>query len=140
MNRTGILAALLAASLVTACDSGISLPGTNQVSAGALRKAATDERVQAFYEARQWEAAWSDGKTRELMEAIKAADKHGIDADRFLAIVGEAPNAAREEAALTLAAISYAEALAMGMAEPKKVWGIYTVKRPKADVVAGHSA
>jgi murein L,D-transpeptidase YcbB/YkuD len=137
MNKTGILAALLAASLVTACDSGINLPGTNQVSAGALKKAATDERVQRFYEARQWKAAWSDSKAEQLMEAIKAADKHGIDADRFLKIIGEAPDVAREEAALTLAAISYAEALATGMADPKKIFGIYTLPRAKADVVPG---
>jgi len=139
MNRPATLAALTAALLVTACGpgGGVNLPGAHQVSAQALKHAATDPRIKQFYEARQWKAVWSEGASRDLLEAIEASDRHGIDADRFLAFVGQAPDAAREEAGLTLAAISYAEALSSGMADPKKVFGIYTVASPKVDVVTG---
>jgi murein L,D-transpeptidase YcbB/YkuD len=138
MRKTGTLAAFtLALLMTTACDGGVSLPGTPKVSAHAIRQAADEPRVKAFYEARGWKAAWSESAAEDLLEAIAAADKHGIDADRFLAFVGQAPDAAHEEAGLTLAAISYAEALSMGMAEPKKVFGIYTLKRPEVDVAAG---
>lgn len=141
MRKTGTLAAFtLALLMTTACDGGVGLPGAPKVSAQAIRQAADDPKVKAFYEARGWKAAWSESASKDLLEAIDASEKHGIDADRFLAFVGQAPDAAREEAGLTLAAISYAEALSMGMAEPKKVFGIYTLKRPKVDVVAGLNA
>src|SRR5690606_19903374 len=119
-------------------DGGFSLPGSDRISASALRKAAgEDARVTEFYEQRQWEPAWSGGRAGELLEAIGASEKHGIDAGRFLAIIGEAPDAAAEEAALTRAAIAYGDALARGMIDPKKVYGLYTLPRPKVDVVAG---
>lgn len=136
--KSPLFAAAAALCLLTAaCDGGFQLPGTNAVSAGALRKAASDPRVERFYEARQWEAAWDNGRTKDLMEALKGAEAHGLDAGKFVAMVDQAPNAAREEAALTLAAIAYAETLAMGQIDPKKVFGLYTLPRPKVDVVAG---
>ncbi|HEX5775873.1 MAG TPA: hypothetical protein VFX95_04245, partial [Caulobacteraceae bacterium] len=137
MRKFGALAALIAALCVASCDDVANLVGIKEVSPQAIQRAATDPRVKQFYEARQWQPAWSNGNAGDLLEAIKAAEKHGINADRFLAIVGEAQDPAREEAALTQAALAYAEALSAGMANPKKVWGIYTVARPKTDLVAG---
>lgn len=136
MRRFGMLAAVVAALFVTGCDR-VSLTGLGTASPQAIERVAKDENVKRFYEARQWESAWSGGAAADLLEAIKAADRHGIDADRFLTIIGEAPDAAHEEVALTQAAIAYAEALSGGMADPKKVWSIYTVARPKVDVVPG---
>ncbi|HYG28122.1 MAG TPA: L,D-transpeptidase family protein [Caulobacteraceae bacterium] len=135
--KSPLFAAAAALCLLTACDGGIDLPGTNKVSVGALKKAATDPRVERFYEARQWQPAWNSGRTRELMEALDGAERHGLDAARFRAMVEQAPNVAGEEAALTLAAIAYAETLAMGQIDPKKVFDLYTLPRPKVDVVAG---
>lgn len=138
MRKFAIVTALAAASLLTAsCDQTADFIGLKEVSPQALQRAATDPRVEAFYAARQWQPAWSNGKAGEFLEALQGAEKHGINADKFLAIIGEAKDPAREEAALTLAAIAYGEALSSGMADPKKVWDIYTVARPKTDVVNG---
>lgn len=132
-----IVVALAASLLVTACDGGIELPGTKNVSVGALKRAATDPRVERFYEARQWQAAWSNGSEKELMEALEGAERHGLDAARFRSMIGAADKPADKEAHLTLAAIAYAETLATGQVDPRKVFGIYTLPRPKVDVVAG---
>lgn len=139
MRKFGIVAALAATLMVASCDRAADLIGMKEVSPQALQRAATDPRVEKFYEARQWQPAWSNGKAGEFLEALQGADRHGINADNFLTIIGEAKDPAREEAAMTLAAIAYAEALSGGMADPKKVWSIYTVNRPKVDVVAGLS-
>ena len=56
-----------------------------------------------------------------------------------LVVVRERPDAARE-AALTLAAISYASALANGQVDPRRIWKIYSVQMPKVDVEAGLAA
>ena len=139
MRKFGTVAALAALLLVASCDRAADFIGMKEVSPQAIQRAAEDPRVETFYKARQWQPAWTGGKTGELLEALQGAEKHGMNADKFLAIIGEAKDPAREEAALTLAAISYAEALSGGMASPKKIWSIYTVDRPKTDVVAGLS-
>src|SRR5690349_15451669 len=123
MRKFGTVAALAALLLVASCDRAADFIGMKEVSPQAIQRAATDPRVEQFYEVRQWQPAWTNGKTGELLEALQGAEKHGMNADKFLAIIGEAKDPAREEAALTLAAISYAEALSGGMANPKKVWG-----------------
>ncbi|HEX6866144.1 MAG TPA: L,D-transpeptidase family protein [Caulobacteraceae bacterium] len=137
MRKFGTIVALAATLLAVSCDRAADFIGMKEVSPQALQRAAVDPRVETFYEARQWQPAWSSEKTGEFLEALQGAEKHGINADKFLAIIGEAKDPAREEAALTLAAISYAEALSGGMANPRKIWGIYTVNRPKTDVAAG---
>ncbi|HSK39198.1 MAG TPA: L,D-transpeptidase family protein [Arenibaculum sp.] len=137
MRKFGTIVALAAALLVASCARAADFIGMKEVSPQALQRAATDPRVEAFYEARQWQPAWSSENTGEFLETLQGAEKHGMNADKFLAIIGEAKDPAREEAALTLAAIAYAEALSDGMADPKKIWSIYTVARPKTDVVAG---
>lgn len=139
MRKIGIVAALAASLAVASCERAADFIGLKEVSPQALQSAATDPRVEAFYKARQWQPAWSNGAAGDFLEALQGAEKHGINADKFLAIIGEAKDPAREEAALTLAAIAYAEALSSGMADPKKIWSIYTVARPKTDVVAGLS-
>lgn len=137
MRKFGTIVALAALLFGASCERAADFIGMKEVSPQAIQRAATDPRVEKFYETRQWQPAWTGGKTGELLEALQGAEKHGMNADKFLAIIGEAKDPAREEAALTLAAISYAEALSGGMADPKKIWSIYTVARPKTDVVAG---
>jgi murein L,D-transpeptidase YcbB/YkuD len=140
MRTSGIsLAALAAALALSACGpgGGISLPGSHQVSAGALRHAVKDARIKQFYEQRQWKPAWGGANSKDLLEAIDASEKHGIDTNRFLIIIGKAPDDLREEIAMTEAALAYADALSGGMADPKKIYTPYTLAKPKVDVVAG---
>lgn len=140
MSKSGIsLAALAAALALSACGpgGGISLPGSHQVSAGALKHAVKDARVKQFYELRQWKPAWGGDNGKALLETIDASEKHGIDANRFLVIIGKAPDDLHEEIAMTEAALAYADALSGGMADPKKIYAPYTLAKPKADVAAG---
>jgi murein L,D-transpeptidase YcbB/YkuD len=60
-----------------------------------------------------------------------------MNPERFLDLIGSADNQAQYDASLTLAAISYADALAHGVVDPSAVHKIYTLPRNKVDVVAG---
>ena len=132
-------AALLA---LAACDY---LPGSGNgessapppVSVEELRAAVDDPRVRRFYEARSWQPAWSGETERRLVAAIEDARRHGLDPRRYLRDVNTASGPAEREAALSLAAISYAEILAKGAADPARLHEVYTLPRPEADVVAG---
>src|SRR5690349_6917651 len=69
---------------VAACGDGGGGGGTQArgvpgVSTAALQGAATDPEVKAFYEARQWSGAWTEGEARNLMQALEAAPQHGLD-------------------------------------------------------------
>lgn len=143
INLVGVsLAALLAAA---ACDSGSNLPGDRgadavapkEVSADELKAAVTDERVQKFYAARDWKAAWNEDQARELTEALREAPRHGLEAIQFLKEGDAARDPVQRDATLTLAAISYADALANGRVDPLKVTEVYTLPRAKADVPDG---
>jgi L,D-transpeptidase YcbB len=109
----------------------------NRVAEAALgSKAGRD--VRTFYEAREWHKAWDGKSEKQLVEIIDRAAEHGLKPDLFLK--GELPEDGGErDAALTTAALRYASALSRGYSDPKKLREVYTVPRPKADVVAGLS-
>jgi murein L,D-transpeptidase YcbB/YkuD len=140
--RSISVAALLAAA---ACDRGPTQLGDHaadavapkDVSAEELRAAVSDPRVKRFYEARGWQAAWNEDRAGALTEALRGAPAHGLEAVRFLKAGDAARNPAAREAALSLAAISYADALANGQIDPRKVFEIYSVPMPRVDVAAG---
>jgi murein L,D-transpeptidase YcbB/YkuD len=144
-----IKAAAAAALLALAGCDAISVGGSQEagaesappeIAAAELRSAARDERVRRFYEARQWRAAWSAEAERALTEAIRGGTRHALDPRRFLRDVEAASGPAAKETALTLAAINYAEALSRGQADPTRLFEVYTIPRPEADVVGGLAA
>jgi murein L,D-transpeptidase YcbB/YkuD len=108
-----------------------------QVTPAALKAAVSDERVKRFYEARGWAAVWTEPLAAELSAAFRDAVRHGIDPAGFLKEAEAGASAAEREAALTLAALKYAQALATGVVDPRKIWEVYTVPMHRADVVAG---
>jgi murein L,D-transpeptidase YcbB/YkuD len=96
----------------------------------------TDPQTRAFYEARQWKAAWDGKSEKALVDVINQAPANGLKPDLFL----KQPlpkDADQREAALTAAALSYASALARGAADPKKISAIYTIPRPNPNLAAG---
>ena len=107
------------------------------VSSDALRSAASDERLRRFYEARRWAPAWTAEQARPLMAALGEADRHGLNKSMFLDAKDFEAGGAEREAALTRAALSYADALANGLVDPTRIREVYTVPRPPADVVEG---
>lgn len=141
--KTAAAAALLA---LAGCD-GIGIGGNGsggsappQIAAADLQAAVSDARVRRFYEARQWQPAWSGEAERALIVAVRAAGRHALDPRRFLRPVDEASGPAAREAALTLAALDYADALARGLSDPARLFEIYTLPRPEADTVGGLAA
>ncbi|MEA3053282.1 MAG: L,D-transpeptidase YcbB [Sphingomonadales bacterium] len=138
----------LAALLATGCDvvssgGGGSSSGQSvevdpkAVTAADLKAAVSDPRVRKFYEARGWQAAWTGERAKELTAAFDDAVRHAIDAKSFAEHAAKGSSPAEREAGLTLAAIEYGQALATGAVDPRKLFEVYTVPMPKADVVGG---
>jgi murein L,D-transpeptidase YcbB/YkuD len=139
--RNWIAAALIALAGCGQQDQQNAAPaGESQDAAdAALRAAATDPRLVPFYEARGWRAAWTPRTEAELVGAIGAAEQHGLDKGAFLGPIQQARSAEAHDAALSLAALAYAEALARGRTDPARIRPIYTVPRPSPDHAAGLS-
>ena len=133
---------LLVAAFLTlaACSGEPALPPGPQapaVEASALRGAVRDARVRRFYEARHWRPAWTSEAEASLNAALGAADRHGLRPEDYRAPLATAREGAAREAALSLAAISYAEALARGRTDPTQLHRIYEIPRPNPDLTGG---
>ncbi len=122
-------------SETTSRAAAMVAPG--QVSPQQLQAAVSDERVRSFYEARNWEPAWTSGTAPGLLEALEQAERHALDSSSWLADVQQAGSPAAVEAALSLAAFNYADGLANGQVNPNEIREIYTVPRPDPDLSAG---
>jgi L,D-transpeptidase YcbB len=81
------------------------------------------------------QARWSEATARQLREAIDRRAAHGLDRVRFV-VEGQPGNADGQEA-LTQSALRYARALAQGASDPSKLYTVYTVSRPKPEVLSG---
>jgi len=103
------------------CSNGGSSPGQNQSGA---------------QEAPTPKLSWNKSTEKQVLDAIAQAPANGLKPDLFLK--GDLPkDDAERGAVLTKAALSYAEALAHGYADPKKTTDVYTIPRPAADVQQG---
>lgn len=145
MRKFLVSVSVAASFALAACDRGPAQAGDqaadavnpDNVAPEQLRAAVSDPRVKAFYEACDWAAVWTEDEARALTEALRDAPRHGLEALQFLRASDAADNPAQREARLTLAAISYADALANGRVDPKKVQEIYSVPAPRVNVVGG---
>ena len=136
----------VAAALIALAGCGGEQPQGNapaaadQEAAVLRAEAAANSRIAHFYEARGWRAAWTRPTEAALVRAIGAADQHGLDKSAFLGPLGQAHPGAAHDAALSLAALSYAEALARGRTDPARLRRPYEVPRPSPDLAAGLEA
>jgi murein L,D-transpeptidase YcbB/YkuD len=80
-------------------------------------------------------AGWNNKAAEELRAALNARAAHGLDRMQFDA-TGDA-GTAEGRAALARTALAYATALSRGATDPKKLYEIYTVDRPEADLKRG---
>jgi len=137
--------ALVAASLAVAgCDNNpksaadaAASVSPDKVSAEELQSLVTDPAAKSFYEARGWQAAWTDERAKELADAIGEADRHAIDRAKLLKEAAKDAGPAAREVALTEAALTYAGALSNGIVDPKKIFEVYEIPMPKVDLVKG---
>ena len=112
-----------------------SCGNSSRVDAEAIEGEAKDE-VRAFYQARDWQAAWDGKSEKQLIEIIDGAPAHGLKRDLFLE--DELPeDRGDREIALTTAALRYASALARGHSDPAKLSEVYTLPRPKIGLAPG---
>jgi murein L,D-transpeptidase YcbB/YkuD len=118
-------------------QAGSAKVDPSQVSPQALQAAVSDPRVKAFYEGRGWAGVWTQDNAKELTAAFGDAQKHGLQGTAFSKDIKEGGSPAEREAAMTLAALQYADALSNGIVDPNKVFEVYTVPRNKVDVAAG---
>jgi len=132
--RIRIAAALLA---LAGCSQAPQDRPAAPDAAAELRAAATDQRVARFYRSRAWRTAWTRESEAALTAAIGEAGRHALDADAFLAPIRAARAPAAHDAALSLAALTYAEALARGRTDPARIRRPYTLPRPDPDLAAG---
>jgi murein L,D-transpeptidase YcbB/YkuD len=131
----------LSAAFLLLAGCGNSPPaapdGKAPAPAAGLRAAVSGPLLTRFYEGRQWRTAWAPETEAALTAAINDASRHGLDRNDFLAPIGRAHTPAARDAALSLAALTYAGALARGRTDPKRISQVYTVPRPDPDVAAG---
>ena len=73
---------------------------------------------------------WNKKLERQLRDAIAGAPANGLKPDLFL-------KGGEQGAALTHAALRYAQALAQGYSDPNKIFPVYTIPRPSGDVQEG---
>ena len=105
----------LCSTALASCSGGTSSSqssDTNAAQAGALE--------------------WNSNVEKQLREAVANAPANGLKPELFLKGGGHA-----DGAALTQAALKYAEALARGYSDPTKIFEVYTLPRPKLDVRQG---
>jgi murein L,D-transpeptidase YcbB/YkuD len=144
--RKALVCVSLAALLIAGCGDGGSKgsqaapavkvdPG--QVNAEDLKAAVSDEKVKAFYAARNWAPVWTPDLAGRLEASFAEAARHGIDPAAFRKAASEGSSAAEREAGLTLAAFNYAQALAGGILDPTKLFEVYEVPRNRVDIAAG---
>ena len=134
----------LAALLGTGCgeitgggSSEVASVDPKKVNVEELKAAVSDDRVKRFYEAGGWQAVWTDDLAGDLTAAFADAERHAINPESNLGTVRKGGTPAQREAALTLAALDYADGLARGIVDPRKLYEIYTVPMPKTDAAAG---
>ncbi|CDO36240.1 L,D-transpeptidase family protein [Novosphingobium sp. KN65.2] len=76
--------------------------------------------------------SWSSSSERQLREALERRAVHGLDHVTFAA-----DGASQAGEALTQEALRYARALALGATSPEELFEIYTIPRPRPDLLQG---
>jgi len=142
LNRPKAAAAALAIALIMpACssggDGGLPAAQADGVTPEMLQAAVQDDDTRRFYEARQWQSAWSEEAAGQLRAALNNAVRHGLNPATFAEGLDAAGSPAERDVALTKAAMAYANALAHGRVDPARLFNVYTLPRNRVDIPAG---
>lgn len=122
MNLTGAALCLaLCSTALSSCSKSGDPPPVNQ--SGSSESDASG-------------LVWNKVNAGQLLDAIAKAPANGLKPELFLK--GDPPKDGPERSQLlTRAALSYAEALAHGYSDPKKIFKDYTIPRPNGDLRPG---
>ena len=104
---------------------------------GGVGQSLSDPTARRFYQQRDWRAAWDPALAQQLSDAVSGARAHGLLADAFRPKGAVAGGPQPSDEALTLAALAYAKALALGVIEPRRIEPIFTLERNTIDLAAG---
>ncbi|MBN8551691.1 MAG: L,D-transpeptidase family protein [Caulobacterales bacterium] len=77
--------------------------------------------IRAFYEAMNWQPAWTPDRVEMLGRVIGEADRHGLDPAHYLDAVAVVSDPQLADMRLTTAALTYAKVLAEGTVDPTDV-------------------
>ena len=116
---------------------GVAAVQPSRVTPAELRASVSDPRLVRFYEARGWQPAWHEEAARKLVEAIGEAPRHALDPNAFLGQASRSSAPAAREAGLSLAALAYAEALARGRVDPRRLRPDYAIPRADPNLAGG---
>jgi murein L,D-transpeptidase YcbB/YkuD len=130
----------LAAASVSAAAAPPSRAATPPPELSALASGTGNPDVARFYALRAWTPAWSPGEAQGLIAALQGAERHGVNAGPLLFQIESSGGPAEREANLTAAALSYADVLAHGAADPTEFHEVFTLKRNRVDLAAGLDA
>lgn len=142
LNRPTAAAALaIVLAATAACSSGGDPANPTAQAEGVtpemLQAAAQDDETRRFYEARQWQSAWSEEAAGQLRAALNNAVRHGLNPATFAEGLDAGGSLAERDVAMTKAAMAYANALAHGRVDPARLFEVYTLPRNQVDVPAG---
>lgn len=101
-----------------------SLAASSLVLVGCQRSGSNDVIVASE------SGSWSEANIQDLKKAIDQRTAHGLDHQRY-------DFDAKDPASVTKAALRYAAALAQGAADPSKLYKVYTLPRPNAELRGG---
>jgi murein L,D-transpeptidase YcbB/YkuD len=103
------------------------------ISTAACQRGGTADQASSSASQSQ---AWTKKTEKQLRDAIAHAPANGLKPDLFLK--GDLPTDDTQRfELLTQAALKYAEALAHGYSDPRKVNAVYTIPRPGEDMRQG---
>lgn len=77
------------------------------------------------------QAGWNSDSAGQLKNAIEARAAHGLD--RIAFDTDAEPGSAEGDARLTKTALAFATALGRGIADPHKLYDLYTIPQPESD-------
>ena len=124
---------IVALALTTAACS----PAEQPSSGPSVGQTLADPTARRFYQLRGWQAAWTPALRESLQEAVAGARTHGLAPAAFQpkGATDNGPPPADED--ITVAALAYAKALALGAIDPHRVESIFTLERNRVDLGAG---
>ncbi|HTX50186.1 MAG TPA: L,D-transpeptidase family protein [Caulobacteraceae bacterium] len=133
VTRRQSLGVYAAALLLAAC--GRSDPPA-RAATDVVGQGLSDPVARRFYELQGWRSSWTPALARSLSEALAGARAHGLDPHVFAPKLPAGDSAAADEN-LTLAALGYAKALAVGFVDPRSIEPVFTLARNQVDLAAG---